>query len=326
MDPVTIGLMGADLVAGGINYFRGRKDRAAAEAALGAMGDSPNYTLSSDYDRMVNMALNAPQLGVAAANRAYADQAAMAGAYGSRGLGSLNQAARTNVDALNALGQSRLDQIQGAIGTRAGAAQGVMDANVSRAQSLYDAERERLLAEKAGAQDMMNAGITSAINLGGGLLAGGAGALTSGTTFGQGLEAFYNPSQANLGGGFSFSSVSDDAFRAEMEKRGLAKDGGRIKKLKAGDSIVTDGPEDHDKLEYLIARMVKTKNGTKLEPVATSTGQERHEINGDGEITVTNSKQEKSLQDGYEEGEKTGNWGKAIAAMKRIFSQERFKN
>ncbi len=96
--------------------------------------------------------------------------------------------------------------------------------------------------------------------------------------------------------------------------------------LRQGDSIVTEGPEDHDKLEYLIARMVKTSNGVKLEPVARSTGQERHEVNEDGELTITNSKQEKSLQDSYERFKKTGDWKIPIRAMKNIFEKARFKD
>ena len=79
-------------------------------------------------------------------------------------------------------------------------------------------------------------------------------------------------------------------------------------------------------LEYLIARMVKTSNGVELEPVARSTGKERHQVNEDGELTITNSEQEKSLQDSYERFKKTGDWKIPIRAMKNIFEKARFKD
>lgn len=336
---------------------RGRQDKAAAEAALGAMGDAPNYTLSADYDRMVNAALNAPQLGQAAAMRTYGDQAAMAAQYGSRGIGALGAAGRQQVDALNALEQQRIQGVQSALGTRAGAMQNVMDANVLRGQQTYDIERDRLLGEKAASQEAINAGISGFTNLGGGLLSGAAGFAMKDYTFGSGMEGFLNPAS----GGFSRPKTSAGGYggygapgssQGVPVPQGVSDTGGLLnwlggfkgggqtnekgKKanedysdlplLKPGDSIVTDGPEDHDKLEYLIAKMVKTSKGIRLKPVARSTGKERHQVNRDGEITVTNSKQEKSLQDSYERFKKTGNWKIPIRAMKNIFEKARFKD
>lgn len=309
IDPVSIGLMGLDAVTGFINMRRGARGMQEADANLAAMGDAPNYTLSADYDRMVNAALNAPQLGQAAAERAYGDQAAAAAMYGSRGLGSLGAAAQNQANTLNSLEQQRIQNIQNAYSGRAGAAQGVMDANVLRGQQTYDIERDRLLEAKTQAEALRTAGQSSLFNIGGGLLAGATGLVAPGeqNTFFAGLQTFLNPQEVTA--------------TTPAVARGM-----RVKELKAGDSIKTKGPEDHDKLEYLISKMVKTKNGVRLEPVARSTGQERHQVNSDGEITVTNSKQEKSLQDGYEHGEKTGDWSEAIDAMRRIFSQKRFKN
>ncbi len=217
MDPVSLGLMGVDLVTSGINFVRGRQDRAAAEAALGAMGDAPNYTLTSDYDRMVNMALNAPQTGQAMAERTFGDQAAAAASFGSRGLGSLNAASRNLATTSADLEAQRLQSIQSALGTRASAAQQVDTANVARAQETYDIERDRLLAEKAASQEAINAGISGFTNLGGGLLSGLGGALSSDTTFGKGLEGFLNPSQANFGQGFAASAEQ----RAQLVAAGI---------------------------------------------------------------------------------------------------------
>ena len=331
MDPVSLGLMGVDLVTSGINFVRGRKDKAAAEAALGAMGDAPNYTLSSDYDRMVNMALNAPQTGQSMAERAFGDQAAAAASFGSRGLGSLNAASRNLATTSADLEAQRLQSIQGALGTRAAAAQQVSDANVLRGQQTYDIERDRLLAEKAASQEAINAGISGFTNLGGGLLSGVGGMLSSDTTFGEGMQAFLNPSQANFSGS-DLSKLSLDEFLAlKARQTGQKAQGAKtnykdVPLLRQGDSIVTEGPEDHDKLEYLIARMVKTSNGVELEPVARSTGKERHQVNEDGELTITNSEQEKSLQDSYERFKKTGDWKIPIRAMKNIFEKARFKD
>lgn len=354
MDPVTIGLMGVDAVTSFINMRRGKQDKAAAEAALGAMGDAPNYTLSADYDRMVNAALNAPQLGQAAAMRGYGDQAAMAAQYGSRGIGALGAASRQQTDALNALEQQRVQSVQSALGTRAGAMQNVMDANVLRGQQTYDIERDRLLGEKTASQEAINAGISGFTNLGGGLLSGLAGFAMEDYKFGDAMQSFLNPSSSDFkstgtggsgyGGGFgggyggggigfgygsgygSGSPFGEKGLKTNEEGKKANEDYSDLPLLKPGDSIVTDGPEDHDKLEYLIAKMVKTSKGIRLKPVARSTGKERHQVNRDGEITVTNSKQEKSLQDSYERFKKTGNWKIPIRAMKNIFEKARFKD
>lgn len=80
--------------------------------------------------------------------RTYGDQAAAAAAFGSRGLGSLGAAGRTQSETLNSLEQARLANIQSAFGTRAGADQSVMNANVAREQQLFDAERARLCRSK----------------------------------------------------------------------------------------------------------------------------------------------------------------------------------
>lgn len=295
--------MGVNLATSGINYFRGKKDLERIEGDLAAMGDSPNYTLSGDYDRMVNMALNAPQTGLSMAERAYADQAAAAGAYGSRGLSSLNAASRNLATTTADLEARRLASIQRAIGTRAGAEQQVMNANVAQDISEYEAERSRLMAEQAAAQESVNAGVTGAINLGGGVVSGIASA-AMGQGFGKGLESFLNPVAQDLGT--------------------TAKNG--IKTLRPGDSFVTEGPEDHDKLEYLIAKMVKAKDGSvlRLEPVAKSTGGEGHTVDKEGEMEVNSSQQLGSMKDGYDEYKRTGNWKKAIRAMRNVFEQIQF--
>lgn len=306
IDPVSIGLMGVDAVTSFINMKRGKEDMARIEQDLGAMGDAPNYTLSSDYDRMVNMALNTPQTGVAAAERGYGDQAAAAAMYGSRGLGSLGAATRQQADTLNALEAQRLGNVQNALGTRAGADQSVMNANVARAQNMYDAERARLLQEKAGAQDAINAGISGFTNLGGGLLSGLAGGLSSNSTFGAGLESFLNPAAGSL-------SSADSAELAAYRKALGQKDGGRVGK----NGFITPGVEDHDKNEFAI---VNLKTGSVD---GISTGRELHQENEDGTASVTNSKQNESLHDGYKKWKK-GNWKAAWRAMKEVFESPQF--
>jgi hypothetical protein len=308
IDPVSIGLMGVDLVSSGINYFRGKQDLRRLEGDLAAMGDSPNYTLSGDYDRMVNMALNAPQTGLSMAERAYGDQAAAAGAYGSRGLGSLNAASRNLAATTADLEAQRLNKIQGAIGTRAGAEQQVMNANVGQDIRDYNVERNRLLEEKAAAQEAVNAGITGALNLGGGAVSGLAGGLMNiggdgGFLggLGTGLEGYLNPTQIPIPASAKGTKTAKNAF-------------------------VSDGPENHDKNEYLIARMVKTASGgMKLEPVATSTGGELHQETNDGEISVLNSNQVSSVQDGYEDYKRTGKVARLIEAARNIFELPQFK-
>lgn len=321
MDPVTIAMLGTQAIQSGVNYFRGKQDLSRIGAELDAMGDSPNYTLSSDYDAMVNMALNAPQQGMAMAERAYADQAAAAGQYGSRGLASLGAASRQAAQTMAGLEQQRMQGMQSALGLRAGAEQSVMNANVAQDISEYTAERNRLLAEQAAAQEAVNAGITGGINIAGGLIAGGASGM-QGDTFGSGMEAFLNPTTAGAG-----SMTPDQIRRALGLKNGgtTAKEG--VKTLSPGDSMVTEGPEDHDKLEYLIAKMVKAKDGklVGLEPVARSTGGESHTVTKDGEVEVNNSKQLGSMKDGYDEYKRTGNWRKPINAMRRVFEQVQFK-
>lgn len=314
--------MGVDLVSTGINYFRGKRDLERLEGDLAAMGDSPNYTLSGDYDRMVNMALNAPQTGLSMAERAYGDQAAAAGAYGSRGLSSLNAASRNLATTTADLEAQRLQSIQGAIGTRASADQQVLNANTAQDISEYEAERSRLMAEKAAAQQSVNAGIEGAVNLGGGLLSGVAsGAMGQG--FGAGLEAFLNP-ESGGGSGMPANAQFNPFTGARIQKNGGTTAKAGVKTLSPGDSFVTEGPEDHDKIEYLIARMVKTKNGMELQPVAKSTGGESHTVDEDGEIEVNNSDQLGSMKDGYDEYKRTGNWRKAIKAMRKVFEQIQF--
>lgn len=328
MDPVTIAMLGTQAIQSGVNYFRGKQDLGRIGAELDAMGDSPNYTLSSDYDAMVNMALNAPQQGMAMAERAYADQAAAAGQYGSRGLASLGAASRQAAQTMAGLEQQRMQGMQSALGLRAGAEQSVMNANVAQDLSEYTAERNRLLAEQAAAQEAVNAGITGGINVAGGLIAGAASGM-QGTGFGSGMEAFINPQAGS-------STSSSDLQRLLALYGGLppqqanggvtsAKEG--VKTLSPGDSMVTKGPEDHDKLEYLIAKMVKAKDGrlVGLEPVARSTGGESHTVTKDGEMEVNSSQQLGSMKDGYDEYKRTGNWKNAINAMKRVFEQIQFK-
>lgn len=334
IDPVSIGLMGVDLVTSGINYFRGKKDLERLEGELAAMGDSPNYTLSGDYDRMVNMALNAPQTGLSMAERAYADQAAAAGAYGSRGLSSLNAASRNLATTTADLEAQRLASIQSAIGTRAGAEQQVMNANVAQDISEYEAERSRLMAEQAAAQESVNAGVTGAINLGGGVVSGIASA-AMGQGFGKGLEAFLNPTSGTYQQGPNSNSALGIPQGANFnpftgvplsQKNGGTTAKAGVKTLSPGDSFVTEGPEDHDKLEYLIAKMVKAKDGSvlRLEPVAKSTGGESHTVDKEGEMEVNSSQQLGSMKDGYDEYKRTGNWKKAIRAMRNVFEQIQF--
>ena len=309
MDPVTIGLMGVDAVTSLINMKRGREDKAAADAALGAMGDSPNYTLSADYDRMVNAALNTPQVGAAAAERTYGDQAAAAAAFGSRGLGSLGAAGRTQSETLNSLEQARLANIQSAFGTRAGADQSVMNANVAREQQLFDAERARLLQEQAAAQQSINAGIEGFTNLGGGLLSGVAGGLSADSTFGAGMESFLNPAVGGAG------SMTPEQIRRAL---GLAQGG-------ATNAYLSPGKEDHDTNEFVIARMVKTKDGgMTLKAEATSTGKELHQKTKDGELEVLNSDQQDSIGDGYKHYKKTGRVARLIKAVRDVFELPQF--
>lgn len=311
IDPVSIGLAGVDLVTSGINFVRGKQDKERIEAELGAMGDSPNYTMSGDYDRMVNMALNAPQAGVAAAERSYGDQAAMAAAYGSRGVGALGAASRQQVDTLNQLEASRMANIQNALGTRASADQSVMNANVAQDISEYTAERNRLLEQQAAAQDAINAGISGFTNLGGAVLSGAAsGAMGGG--FGAGFQAFSNPAAGGGGGGNLDTATL-------LSLLGKNKAGGST------NSYVSPGEEDHDTNEFLIARMVKTKNGgTKLVPEATSTGNELHQKTEEGELEVLNSKQQSSIGDGYKDYKKTGRVKKLIKAVRDVFELPQF--
>mgnify|MGYP003116650428 CR=1 FL=1 len=309
IDPVSIGLAGVDLVTSGINAVRGIQDRKRIEGELNAMGDSPNYTLSGDYDRMVNMALNAPQTGVAAAERGYGDQAAAAAAFGSRGLGNLGAASRQQVDTLNRLEASRMSNIQNALGTRAGADQSVMNANVAQDISEYTAERDRLLQEKAAAQEAINAGISGFTNLGGAALSGTASALFTDKGFGAGFEAFSNPEVGGAG------AMTPEQIRAAL---GLAQGGNT-------NSYLSPGEEDHDTNEFLIARMVKTKDGgVRLKAEATSTGKELHQKTKDGELEVLNSDQQGSIGDGYKDYKKTGRVSRLIKAVRDVFELPQF--
>lgn len=320
MDPITIALLATKGVTAATNFFRGRNDIREAEAGIDNLGGVPNYTMSGDYDRMVNMALNAPQTGLAMAERAYADQAGAAGAYGSRGLGSLNAASRNLAQTTAGLEAQRLSNIQSAIGTRAGADQAVMNANTAEAIGERQFNRDRLYAELDQAMATKDAGIEGLINLGGGLAAGVASA-AAGTGFGAGVNSFINP--ASAGGTGSFSPQQLAQLQA-MLGSGVP---GSKHGSKTSSSFVTEGPEDHDKLEYLISKMVKTRDGIKLKPVARSTGKERHQVNNDGELTIINSSQETSLQDGYEKDKSRGDGSfRALGrAAAKIFEQSRFK-
>lgn len=312
IDPVSIGLAGVNLFTSGINAVRGSQDKKRIEAELGAMGDSPNYTMSSDYDRMVNMALNAPQAGVAAAERSYGDQAAMSAAYGSRGIGALGAANRQQVDTLNQLEASRTANIQNALGTRASADQSVMNANVAQDISEYTAERDRLMQEQAAAQEAINAGISGFTNIGGSLLSGAASSAMGGG-FGAGFEAFSNPTSGAGGGGYSLSEAAKILGLTQNKAGGSTN------------SYVSPGDEDHDTNEFLISRMVKTKSGaTKLIPEATSTGKELHQSTKDGELEVLNSKQQDSIGDGYKDYKKTGRVKKLIKAVRDVFELPQF--
>ena len=309
IDPVSIGLAGVDLVTSGINAVRGIQDRKRIEGELNAMGDSPNYTLSGDYDRMVNMALNAPQTGVAAAERGYGDQAAAAAAFGSRGLGNLGAASRQQVDTLNQLEASRMSEIQSALGTRAGADQSVMNANVAQDINEYTAERDRLLQEKAAAQQAINAGISGFTNLGGAALSGTASALFTDKGFGEGFEAFSNPAVGGSG------SMTPEEIKRLL---GLAQGGNT-------NSYLSPGEEDHATNEFLNARMVKTKDGgVRLKAEATSTGKELHQKTKDGELEVLNSDQQGSIGDGYKDYKKTGRVSRLIKAVRDVFELPQF--
>ena len=312
IDPVSIGLAGVDLVTSGINAVRGIQDRKRIEGELNMMGDSPNYTLSGDYDRMVNMALNTPQTGVAAAERGYGDQAAAAAAFGSRGLGNLGAASRQQVDTLNQLEASRMSNIQNALGTRAGADQSVMNANVAQDINEYTAERNRLLEERAGAQQAINAGISGFTNLGGAALSGTASALFTDKGFGEGFEAFSNPATSGTGG----SNVDASTLLRLLSQK---EEGGST------NAYLSPGDEDHDTNEFLIARMVKTKDGgVTLKAEATSTGKELHQKTKDGELEVLNSKQQDSIGDGYKQYKKTGRVSRLIKAVRDVFELPQF--
>jgi len=312
MDPITIALLATKGVTAGMNLIRGNQDIREAEAGIDNLGGVPNYTMSGDYDRMVNMALNAPQTGLAMAERAYADQAGAAGAYGSRGLGSLNAASRNLAQTTAGLEAQRLSNIQSAIGTRAAADQAVMNANTAEAIGERQFNRDRLYAELDQAMATKDAGIEGLINVGGGIVAGGASALM-GQGFGAGVDSFINPS-----GGSGLSAAELAKIKALIGSKHGSK---------TSSSFVTEGPEDHDELEYLISKMVKTRDGIKLKPVARSTGKERHQVNNDGELTIINSSQETSLQDGYEQDKRRGDGSfRALGrAAAKIFEQSRFK-
>ena len=315
MDPVTIGLMGVDAVTSLINMKRGKEDIERIESELNAMGDSPNYTLSGDYDRMVNMALNAPQTGVAAAERGYGDQAAAAAAFGSRGLGNLAAASRQQVDTLNQLEASRMSNIQNALGTRAGADQSVMNANVAQDINEYTAERNRLLEEQAAAQQSINAGIEGFTNLGGGLLSGIAGGLSGDSTFGAGLESFINPT----GTGGVGTIGQNQLLNFLQAQQNPQKEGGTT------NAYLSPGKEDHDTNEFIIARMVKAKDGSiSLKAEATTTGKELHQETKDGELEVLNSDQQDSIGDGYKHYKKTGRVARLIKAVRDVFELPQF--
>lgn len=308
---------------------------ARIEGELGAMGDSANYTLSGDYDRMVNMALNAPQLGIAAAERGYGDQAAMAAQYGSRGIGALGAASRQQTDTLNALDQQRLSGIQNALGTRAGADQAVMNANTAQDIAEYTAERNRLLEEKAGAQAMINAGISGFTNLGGAALSGVAGGMMSAdgfsTGFGQGLESFSNPSGVGgSGGGSQTDTLLDILSRryADGGTLGKFRKGGNVQKetVKGDNVLIPAGPEDHDKVEYMITRMVKTADGVKKEDLGLGTAGELYQENlNDGSAQIINSGDLGSIQDGWEDYQRTGNVKNLIKFVRNVFKKPQFK-
>ena len=309
---------------------------ARIEGELGAMGDSANYTLSGDYDRMVNMALNAPQLGVAAAERGYGDQAAMAAQYGSRGIGALGAASRQQTDTLNALEQQRLSGIQNALGTRAGADQAVMNANTAQDIAEYTAERNRLLEEKAGAQAMINAGISGFTNLGGAALSGMYGGFMGdgkfGADFGKGLESFSNPQGTGTSGmtELQVARMINQALEGNANGGvvGNFAKGGNVQKedVKGDNVLIPSGPEDHDKVEYKLIRMVKTANGVKEENVGTGTAGELYQENlNDTSMSVLNSGQFGSIQDGWEDYLRTGNVGRLIRNVGNVFKKPQFK-
>jgi len=317
MDPITIALLASKGIQAGVNLFRGDQDIDQAESDLAAIGGVPNYTLSGDYDRMVNMALNAPQTGVAMAERAYADQAAAAGAYGSRGLGSLNAATRNLATTTAGLEAQRLQGITSALGTRAGAEQSVLNANTAQAIKERDFARNMAYQNLSQAQATRDAGLEGLINIGaagvagvsGGLQAQNAGA-SFGSGFGAGFESFYNPTPV-------YNQVTGEQIK-------FTDKGGRI--ADKGASFVTPGEHNHDTNEFLISRMVKTANGTKLVPMGVSTGNERHEENADKSMTITTKQQDQGLHDAYLEDKKKGRLNGALGrAAKMLFEQNRFK-
>lgn len=312
MDPITIALLASKGVQAGINYFRGNEDLNQAQDEYDNLGGVPNYTLSGDYDRMVNMALNAPQTGEAMAERAYADQAEAAGAYGSRGLGSLNAATRNLATTTSGLEAQRLQGITSALGTRAGAEQSVLNQNTAADIQERNFDRNRIMNNMAAAGATRDAGIEGMLNIAGAGVAGLAGGLQAdnfGAGFGSGFESFYNPTnQSRIPPGAKYDPYTGMPVADK------------------GATFMTPGKHDHNTNEFMIARMVKTAKGTKLEPMGVTTGSELHEFNEDDSMSVYTGEMVDSLHDGYLKDKKKGRKGGALRrAARAIFEKNRFK-
>ena len=90
-------------------------------------------------------------------------------------------------------------------------------------------------------------------------------------------------------------------------------------------AYLSPGKEDHDTNEFIIARMVKAKDGSiSLKAEATTTGKELHQETKDGELEVLNSDQQDSIGDGYKHYKKTGRVARLIKAVRDVFELPQF--
>ena len=104
--------------------------------------------------------------------------------------------------------------------------------------------------------------------------------------------------------------------------------GGNVQKetVKGDNVLIPSGPEDHDKVEYMITRMVKSAKGVKTEPVGLGTAGELYQENlNDGSAQILNSGQFGSIQDGWEDYQRTGRVKNLMRNLKNVFKKPQFK-
>ena len=147
-----------------------------------------------------------------------------------------------------------------------------------------------------------------------------------GTGFGQGLESFSNPAGVRSSGGGNQTNPLLDILSG-YGRREYRKGGNVQKETVKGDNVlIPAGPEDHDKVEYMITRMVKTADGVKKENLGLGTAGELYQENlNDGSAQIINSGDLGSIQDGWEDYQRTGRVKNLIKFVGNVFKKPQFK-